>query len=477
MITAKEMAIVDRNATALGVPQKQLMESAGNAIARVVDTMATPEDEIVIVAGRGNNGGDAFVAARFLDSYDPTILLLGRPTSISTTIARENWDALEQGEYDVRIARDASDLTFDSPDLIVDALLGTGVRDSPREPERTAIELINASRATVVSVDVPSGMDPDTGSTEPIAVQSDHVVTFHDSKPGLDTLDTPVTVADIGIPELAETVVERGDLHRLQRSPSSHKGDHGTVAIVGGGPYTGAPALAGQAALRGGADLVRIVCPERVAATVQGFEPAIITRSYPGDRLDPEQLSVVRETTASADVVVLGPGLGTADETMAALTAFLETFTGTCVIDADPLGVITDSLPSEATVICTPHAGEFERMGGTLHDDRAAQLTAVGDLAVELDCTIALKGRHDLIADPSGRERINRHGTPAMTVGGTGDVLAGLIGAFAASLEPRHAAGLATYVNGRAGERATRTQATITPSSLLAAIPEVLADD
>ncbi|MFB6266099.1 MAG: NAD(P)H-hydrate epimerase, partial [Halodesulfurarchaeum sp.] len=287
MIDSSRMAAIDRNAAALGVDQAKLMESAGNAVARAVREEATPGDQVAIVAGRGNNGGDAFVAARFLDAFDVTVHLLGRPAAITTDIARENWEALEAAEVDARIVRDSTTLDLAEPDVVVDGILGTGVKGPPREPERSAIVAVNQTGGTVVAVDVPSGMDVDTGEVADVAVEADRVVTFHDTKPGLADR-TDVTVADIGIPPAAETFVGPGDLLQVTRPEESHKGDFGRVMVIGGGPYTGAPALAGQAALRAGADLAFISAPEPVADEIQGFGEDLIVEPLLGTRLLPE---------------------------------------------------------------------------------------------------------------------------------------------------------------------------------------------
>ncbi|RRJ33618.1 NAD(P)H-hydrate dehydratase [Halocatena pleomorpha] len=475
MITIEEMAVVDANAAALGVPRKQLMESSGRAVARVVREHAEPDDDVVIVAGRGNNGGDSFVATRFLDAYDPTVLLLGRAKTISTEISWENWVALNRGEYDIREARDSRDLDLGTPDLIVDGILGTGVRGAPREPAHTAIERINESDGTVVSVDVPSGMDANSGTVASVAVDADHTVTFHDMKPGLESPEQSVTVADIGIPAMADTLVERGDLLRLGRAPNSHKGDNGTVLVIGGGPYTGAPALTAQAALAAGADIVRVACPTAVAETVQSFNEGLITTPLTGDRLDSDHVTSLLEAAAEVDVAVLGPGLGAHDESLAAAQSFISSFDGTCVVDADPLGVVPDAADTDASLVCTPHAGEFRRMGGDPSDSWRDRMDDVRTLATDLGVTVLLKGRYDVIADGStGRTRVNRSGTPEMTVGGTGDVLAGIVGAFASVLDPIHAAAIGAYINGRAGERASNERASISPLDLIENVPVVL---
>jgi len=476
MITSERMAAVDANAEALGVPRKQLMESSGNAVARAVREVADPGDDVCIVAGRGNNGGDAFVAARFLDEYAVTTLLLGRAERIGTDIARANWDALEAAEADTREITDSADFDLPDADVVVDAMLGTGVAGALREPEATAAAAINDADATVVAVDVPSGVDADTGESAGVAVEADRVVTFHDEKPGLSELDARTRVADIGIPEAAELFVERGDLQMLSRDPTSHKGDHGEVLVVGGGPYTGAPALSAQAALRAGADLVRVATPESVAREVQGFEESLIVRPLPGERLRAGHVDRLLDLAADHDAVVFGPGLGDADETGAAAREFLSSFDGTCVVDADPLGEVP-KVETDAELICTPHQGELLAMGGETADDWRERRELVADFAADLGHTLLVKGAYDVISD-GDRTRVGRTGNPGMTVGGTGDVLAGITGALASVREPVTAAGLAAYVNGRAGDLVVEEQGYgLLATDLLGRIPAAMWGD
>ncbi|MFC7129611.1 NAD(P)H-hydrate dehydratase [Haloferax chudinovii] len=452
MITSRRMAAVDLNAEALGVPRKQLMESSGNAVARACRDLADPGASVAIVAGRGNNGGDALVAARFLTAYDVTVHLLGRPETISTDIARENWDALVAGEADRRTVTDSTAFDLGDPDLVVDAMLGTGVTGALREPEATAARAVNESSAAVLAVDVPSGVDADTGDAAGLAVDADRVVTFHDDKPGLGDLDCEVVVADIGIPEAAKLFTGPGDLLALDRDPKSHKGDHGDVLVVGGGPYTGAPALAAQSALRAGADLARVACPEAVAREVQGYSENLIVRGFSGDRLAPDHVPDLLDFAADRDAVVFGPGLGDADESLAAVREFLAAYDGTAVVDADALQIVPE-VDTEATLICTPHQGELQTMGGETDADWEARSDLVRGFAADLGHTLLVKGAYDVVSDGDA-VRVNRTGNPGMTVGGTGDVLAGAAGALAAVLPPLDAAAVAAYANGRAGDLA-----------------------
>jgi NAD(P)H-hydrate epimerase len=476
MMRAVDQAVLDENAAALGVPRKQLMESSGNAVAGVVRDVAAPGDSVAIVAGRGNNGGDGFVAARFLEEYDVSVHLLGRAETITTDIARENWDALQRAEIDAREVRDSAAIDLGEPDVIVDAMLGTGVTGALREPEATAAERIDDADATVVAVDVPSGVDADTGDAAGTAVTADHVVTFHETKPGLADVDADVTVADIGIPDAAERFVGRGDLLRLSRDPQSHKGDHGEVLVVGGGPYTGAPALAAQSAFRAGADLVRVACPKSVSREVQSFDEGIITRPFAGEMLRPRHVDQLLDLAVEHDTVVLGPGLGDANATLEALREFLGEYAGTAVVDADALQVVPD-VETDASLLCTPHQGELAKMGGETDEDWRNRARLLEEFAAEIGATLLVKGAYDVISDGE-TTRANRTGNPGMTVGGTGDVLAGISGALASVLDPQPAAAIAAYVNGTAGDIVVDERGHgLVASDLLDAIPTAMWGD
>ena len=483
MITSDRMAAVDANAAALGVSQKQLMESSGNAVARAVREVAPPGAEIAVLAGRGNNGGDAFAAARFLGEagsgagagaggggaldrdgapdreadgpastgYDLTVYLLGRAETISTDIARENWDALRAAGYDAREVRDSRTLDLGDPDVIVDAMLGTGVAGEPREPERTAVEAVNDSQAAVVAVDVPSGLDADTGEAD-LAVGADRVVTFHDQKPGLTDYPGTVEVADIGIPAAAERKVGPGDLLSIRRDPDARKGESGRVLVIGGGPYTGAPALAAQASLRAGADLAFVSVPESVKTPIQGYAEDLIVQPYDGDRLTPDRADDLVGTAADYDdVVVIGPGLGDAEETREAVRRFLAEFEGRAVVDADALPVVPE-VDTDATLVLTPNRHELAELGGPDVDDLTAHADEIEALAADLGHAVLAKAKDDVITDGE-TTRICTTGTPGMTVGGTGDTLAGVVAAALATQDPIDAACVAPYVNGRAAER------------------------
>ncbi len=475
MLTGSEMAIVDANTEALGVPRTQLMESSGHSVAQAVRKHADPGTHVTIVAGRGNNGGDGLVAARFLDEYDLRICLLGRPETITTDISRANWDALQSADYPTEQVRDSTSFDLRDPGLVVDAMLGTGVNGALREPAATVATAMKQSEATVISVDVPSGLDCETGDLAANAVDADHVITFHDTKPGLAALEASVTVADIGIPAAAQQFVERGDLQRLAREPTSHKGVNGEVLVVGGGPYTGAPALSAQAALRAGVDLVRVAAPEPVAREIQGYSENLIVHGYDGNRLAPTHVGWLTDLAADHDTLVLGPGLGRAETTLDAVIELLDQFKGVAVVDADALQVVPE-VDTNATLICTPHQGEFHKMGGETSDDWRERTDLTAALAADIGHTILLKGAYDVISDGE-RTRVSRTGNAGMTVGGTGDVLAGVTGALACVLEPTHAAEIGAYVNGAAGDAVGEQYGSgLVATDLLEAVPGVLWD-
>lgn len=481
MITSDRMAAVDRNAAALGVPQRVLMESSGNAIARAVRDLVDPGSSVAIICGRGNNGGDGFVAARFLTDYDVSVTLIGRSETISTQIARANWEALVSAAFEPTAVTDSADFDPEAPDLIVDALVGTGITGDLREPLATVVERLNDLDAPVLAVDVPSGVNADTGEATGAAIAADRVVTFHDRKPGLADLEATVTVADIGIPDAAERFIGPGDVSPRRRDPESHKGDAGTILVIGGGPYTGAPALTGLAALRAGADLSYVVCPDVVADRIAGYSPNLIVTGVDGEHITPDHVPTVLDRAEDADAIVVGPGLGDADATCEAVASFLAEWEGRCVVDADALAVVPE-VDTGATLVCTPHAGEFEQMGGpALSSTGPDREVAVTEHAQELGHVLVVKGNHDVISD-GDRVRLNRTGNPGMTVGGTGDVLAGVIATWLAGDETdAFAAGaVGAYITGAAGDVAADSQGNgLLATDVIEAIPAAVggADD
>ncbi|MGP8320481.1 MAG: NAD(P)H-hydrate dehydratase [Methanosarcinaceae archaeon] len=453
------MRRVDANCSDLGLLPIQLMENAGASVARAIRARFPEGTEIriVVLAGTGNNGGDGFVAARHLLDYNPLILLLGRARDIATGESRRNWEILENLSADLTEIRDSSELSeleLDA-DIIIDAMLGTGVRGSVREPVASAIDLINASSAFVLSIDVPSGFNPDNFEK---VVHADLTITNHRMKEGLSShpeVTGEIEVVDIGIPTRATLIVGTGDLPPA-RNARSHKGDNGRVLVIGGGAFTGAPALSALAALRAGADWVTVAAPRSVSGTIAGFSPDLIVHLLSGKYLARDDIDTVNALIRKHDVTVIGVGLGRESETAEAVSEIIRSNPDArFVIDADALHALAMPMPVHegALPIITPHSGEFRMLGGDASADLDERCELVMDFSARNRVVTLLKGDIDVISD--GRVvRINRTGNPGMTVGGTGDVLAGVVGAMFAKTDALAAASAGALIVGTAGDLA-----------------------
>jgi len=450
LVDAARMRVIDRNAAALGVSPIQLMEAAGAALARLV--REEEPGRVVILCGRGNNGGDGLAAARHLQHGMETMVIMDDSGTVTPELEMQR-SALRHCAVAVHPVACAADVQrlghiFNSADVIVDAMLGIGAHGDLREPLRTMAAMAGGTAATVIAADVPTP-----------GMRSDRVCAFH--RPKTDG----AVVAEIGIPVAAEVCTGPGDLLLIpRRAPGAHKGDGGEVLVVGGGPYQGAPYLAALGALRAGADLVRVATPLPL------HQPDLITEHLPGERIGPEHLDRLTGLARGADAVVVGPGLGKdAHEVITALAPRCRRL----VVDADALSI---PLPAGGETIYTPHAGEFARISGAPPPaEIAARARAVREAAT--GGTILLKGAVDIISDGT-RVRFNRSGSPAMTTGGTGDVLAGVAAALFCHLSPFEAACVAAFITGRAGERvAERLGCGMTASELAAEIAPVIREN
>ncbi len=464
-ITSAQMNAIDANCEYLGLNPLQLMENAGAAIAQaVIDKIGGGQkNKVTLIAGRGNNGGDAFVAARHLASgcdIKPKVILLGRAFQIKTEEARWNFDALKHSDVEMLEVTESTGLLqsdwLKDADIIVDAIFGTGIKGKIREPESTAIDLINDSEAYVIAVDVPSGFSPD-GEPFDKSVRADITLTFHKMKTGLTKPDAKtftgdVRVVDIGVCDDAEKYVGIGNLQTLtRRSTESHKGHSGRVLVIGGGAYSGAPALAALAALRTGADIVTLAVPKNVAEIVASFSPNLIVRALSSDILCPEDVPQVLELIGSHDVVVIGMGLGMDDRIKAAISEIIP-HCKRVVVDADALHGLTLPQADGCDMIITPHGGEFAKLRGTeTPTDTSARIEAVMKFSKQNRVVTLLKGITDVISDGDS-VLLNRTGNSGMTVGGTGDVLAGIVGALFAVNPAMDAASCGTFINGAAGD-------------------------
>ncbi|TGC09034.1 NAD(P)H-hydrate dehydratase [Methanolobus halotolerans] len=462
-ITFSRMKAIDANCAYLGMDPLQLMENAGAGIAREISSRLH-SGTVLFIAGRGNNGGDAFVAARHLaieEGYRIKVLLLGHRSRIRTEESLTNFGLLSNsGISEIKEISDSSELRayhgWSEADIVVDAVLGSGIKGAPRELESTAIDLINSGGKFVISVDIPSGLDP--GASIPgKCVNADLTLTFHKMKkelllPDVGQFTGEVKVIGIGVCRDAESFAGKGDIMNLRRrSQTSHKGDSGRVLVIGGGPYYGAPVFTSMAALRAGADIVTLAVPESIADTVASFSPDFIISRLPGTFLKPDHVPRIRELLESHDVVVIGPGLGRERMTREAIARILA-ICKRAVIDAD--GLYNLSLPAERNgeFIITPHPAEYARLAGDrLPGDFEKRKDIVCAFSKEKHIVTLLKGSIDIVSD--GKEvRLNRTGNAGMTVGGTGDVLAGIVGALFAVNDAIDAATCGCFINGMAGD-------------------------
>jgi len=469
------MRVLDANARYSGVSILEAMEKAGKGVADfLLKEFAVKGKRIAILVGTGNNGGDGLVAAWHLrDVCEPTLVLARGPDDFATNEARHNWGRVQSAIAQVDAAHAREVLA--SADLIVDALLGIGARPGPvREPYRSLIEMIIASGKPIVSVDVPSGLGGD------LAVRPAATVTMHDVKEGMNEANSgKITVVDVGFSGEPASLIGPGDfLYYPIPREESHKGQNGRLLVVGGGPFTGAPALAAFGAYGIGADVVHVATPEATAAVVAGYSPNLIVHGLPGRVLGPGDVGAVGDLLKGMDALVIGPGLGDAADTLVAVREILRAAKVPTVIDADGITAVSKDLGllSGKSIVVTPHAREYEALSGAaLPKETEARAHRVRDLAAKHSIIVLLKGKVDLVTDGT-QVRHNRTGNAGMTVGGTGDVLAGIVGGLLAKgVAPFPAARMAAFANGHAGDLAFRDKSYgLTATDVAANVPAVL---
>lgn len=443
MITPEESARLD---AAAEEPVEVLMERAGLGVALGAASLGAGYGwRVAVLAGKGNNGGDGYVAARYLAlrGCAVTVYAAGDPAT----------DACAQAARRAHTAGvTITDLAAPAPaDLVVDALFGAGFRGALA----SEVAAWTSHEAPVVAVDVPSGLDAGTGLVKGTAFSAAATVTFHALKTGHLLGEGPdrcgrVDVVDIGLAgEEAELLLcEEPDASLPRRSRTAHKWSAGSVAVVGGSPgITGAPMIAATAALEMGAGAVTLICPRALQPTYAAASMQVMTRGVgSGARFSDEDVKEVLEAASRFDVMVAGPGLGRGQEDFVA--GLLDGWEGRLVLDADGLNAVDGVEPlarrTSPTVI-TPHAGEFERLTG-----KKASYRAAARLPDAAGVVVLLKGNPTFVL---GSDRwVVRSGGPELATIGTGDVLAGMLGAlWARGLSGEDAARSAAYWHGRAG--------------------------
>ena len=483
-LSIKEMLTMDINTTDFGIPIEFLMENAGAGSARtIIDKFNLKKgDNVLIFCGTGNNGGDGFVIARHLatQQISASVLLIGSPNKLRTKETILNWNILNNLYFYVKtfIVTDSSYFTnitdklpsdIQEPSVIVDCLMGTGVKGKIREPIKSAIKLINIFRKKgikVVSIDVPSGIDPNSGQFTDIAVGPDLLITMHRQKLGMDKIKIKIPEIienNIGILYDADIFIGTGDLKQnlTRRKINNHKTQHGKVLIIGGSKtFSGAPALAAMAALEMDMDLVIVYAPNSVANVIRSYSPNLIVKEGKSSNITDNDIDEIIELIKWADSIVIGPGLGVADETKIVFGKILEKIVESkkpTVIDADGIthAVSYKDYLKKGNFILTPHAAEFIRLTGTKLPDQQdfMERSKILELvARKFGTTFLLKGKFDYISN-SEHTRINKTGIPQMAVGGTGDLLTGILASLLAlKIDLFNAGCVAAYISGKLGE-------------------------
>lgn len=492
-ISSKEMRAIEANSEYFGISRRQLMENAGSQVAsQLASRFSQSKTRIAIFCGLGGNGGDGFVAARHLLSqgFQVEIVLAGKLSDIRDEETQMNSTALQFLTDHVQIheVTDSSLVPDVKADVVVDALLGTGLKDIPRSPVSQLIGKINAMRAFRIAVDTPSGVNSDTGEVLGEAVKADLTITFHRMKTGLDKAgkyNGKLVVAPIGVPEQLERFVGPGDVQKITkpRSPTAHKGDFGRVLVIGGSEvFSGAPALVACAAYRAGADLAYIAAPAETAHDISSMSADLITIKLEGDHLSPRNIGALAPYLDKSTAVAIGPGLGLHKETKAFVKEILERVERQKIpllLDADALKALAEfKHKMKSPAILTPHEGEYKILAGHKPpDDLEKKALDVKKTADELGAVILLKGHTDTISD-GRRCKFNLTGNPGMTVGGTGDVLSGIVVALLAQrVDPFEAAVAGAFINGAAGDFVASAKGFhIVATDLLEWIPKVMDD-
>ena len=492
-ITTPEMRAYETNAEYYGVSLLQLMETAGRNVADEIVARFNPKKtRVAIFCGSGGNGGDGFVAARYLTchGFKVEVILATRASNITSESAKKNWVALQPLKSSISITevKDSALIPDVKADVAVDALLGIGLKGKLRPPILQFVEKINGMDAFRVAVDVPTGIDSDSGEVLGTAVKANLTVTFYKAKPGLvkaEKYAREVVVKNIGLPYEFELFSGPGDVSLAvkPRSPEAHKGTFGRLLVIGGSNvFSGAPALAAMAALRTGVDIVTVAAPEKTATAISSMSPTLITIKLKGKNLNPSNLPTIKEQVESATAVVLGPGLGLHSETKEATKQIIEQLEekgAPLLLDADGLKAFAEFRRKvELPMVLTPHAREYEILtGDKLPKDLEERAEKVQKRARKLGATILLKGPVDIISN-GVNVKVNFTGNPGMTVGGTGDVLSGVVGGLLAmGADPFRAAVAGAFINGAAGDFvATEKGYHMIPTDILEFIPKVMDD-
>ncbi|MBN2643324.1 MAG: NAD(P)H-hydrate dehydratase [Victivallales bacterium] len=499
-VSAAEMRELDSRTIQSGISGEILMERAGTGAVEHILEFAARLDarhrkRFVLLAGKGNNGGDAYVCARHLAEKHACEVIVYSVCNCEDL----RGDALLNARRipsDIKIIHkeQLEDKDFLSGDIIIDGLLGTGFSGTLRAPYNQWIECVNRSRRPVVALDIPSGLDGTTGLAASLAIKADMTVSIGLPKHGLYMKDGSeycglLRLVDIGIPreyinEIPEGIImpfADDMLEVLDRIPPfSHKNTRGRLAVIGGSNrYTGAPMLAAKAAMRSGAGYVKLVLPRSIAIDQHPLPSLVRVHLPDGDSgsFTQESITALKSIITSNDALVIGPGLGN-DRSLVPFMEYICSQSLPMVFDADALNLIAqipDVYKGNDSNILTPHPGEMKRLleGFDLdHQLYPSRIDQARALAEASDSTIVLKGHRTVICSPDGRCAVNSTGCAALAIAGTGDCLSGIIGTLAAQgFDAFDAAVAGVYIHGLASELSHCGMRGMIPEDLIELIP------
>lgn len=504
--TADEMRVIDRISTEkYSVPSLALMENAGTAVATITHQLYPKAGRIAVVCGKGNNGGDGFVAARKLHQagHVVEVLLCGAPEELKSDAANmfarlPVKPVILRTEADIQAELDRG---LGHADLIIDAILGTGVKPPVTGLAEAAIRAINLTRGPVIAVDLPSGAPSDVyEGYRGLYARASVMVTFTAPRPahlfGLFT-SGPLYVAPIGSPEEAiKSGLNLSAITPLEVAPllaarplDAAKGEFGRVLIVGGAVgRAGAAGMAGLATLRMGAGLVTVAVPKSVLPTVAAVAPEIMTEPLVETEdgtislraLEYERIEKLLEYKT---VVAVGPGISTNEETIQFVHAAVQKATQPVVLDADGLNAFAGKLQKlqdgKRPVILTPHSGEMSRLVGVPREEIDKQrIQFVRKLAAQIKGIVVLKGHPTLVAAADGRCFVNPTGNPGMATAGSGDILTGMVSGMIAQHPDKilQSVCAAVYLHGLAGDAArdAMTEQSMIATDMLTHLPEAI---
>ncbi|RSL29636.1 NAD(P)H-hydrate dehydratase [Salibacterium salarium] len=484
VVTGEEMRLIDRYAMdELGMKEEILMENAGRAVAEEVEKLYAPSQDdkkVAILIGKGNNGGDGFVIARTLieKGCDVNVWLLPDAKELKGA-ARYHKELYEQSGHTWAYwsQKDKVD-GHKNDDIVIDAMLGTGISGELREPYRRASAVLENGSAQVVAVDIPSGVPSGEEAVPQSAVKAEVTITLQTPKCSAYLYPAKnhygkVVIVDIGIPKKAQAAVEESkqiwqeeDVSRTlpEKSPSSHKGSRGKGLIIGGSTsMPGAPSMAISACLYSGAGLLTAALPESILTSVSVNNPEVMLLPLPEKKgyIAPEIIST-DFTFDSYDAVAAGPGLGRYQGTKAVVKKLLQGVKAPLVLDADALYYVPELEQEikerQVPLILTPHPGEMARIAGvSVHEVNKNRFSLSRAFAVQHGCYLVLKGPSTIVTTPNGDQFINTTGNEALARGGTGDILTGMIlGLLLQKGDVSSSISNAVYLHGAAADLAVK---------------------